>query len=390
MPLPTDLLNSLKCPNTKELIKRQLSPVRKHKRADFYTWRNEVSPADLYCYLFARFGFPNGVQNILRKDDSDNLVHWEWVLDHPQGKLSFTGLNFRTEILVTADWDRDESESKQLVNCIKTDFGAWGRQMSEVRKHLEDWMEFVNPYRRLRTSVDNLLQDLRSLGLSPEDQVPSEGTTFEPFPEEKWNELSTKYSKGLGLCFGIRSMLPVLAEAYINFLLFVLLKPEIKTDARLRESIIRQQIDIRVKSLHLNCIGFSKPVDYSTPECKAYHTLVNERNDLLHGNVVLEKLKFNEIYFHGRVPIFKEYRSIWERTVGMEMNSVGLHRMESEVKIVNDFIEHLGTYLVPDIKNEIDLMSKKRNLGWNEKTARIGILFPDQLADFRVKVKEDV
>jgi hypothetical protein len=297
------------------------------------------------------------------------------------------GLNFRTEVLVTADWDRDEDESEHLVNCIKTDFSAWGRQMSEVRKHLEDWMEFVNPYQRLRTSVDNLLQDLRSLGLSPEDQVPSEGTTFEPFPEEKWNELSTKYSKGLGLCFGIRSMLPVLAEAYVNFLLFVLLRPEIKADERLRDNIIRQPIDVRIKSLHLNCVGLSKQVDYSTPECKSYHTLVNERNDLLHGNVVLEKLKFNEIYFHGRVPVFKEYRSMWERTVGTEIKSVGLHRMEAEVKIVNDFIEHLGTYLLPDIKKQINLMSAKRNLGWNKKNARIGVLFPEQLVDFRMKAE---
>jgi hypothetical protein len=387
MSLPTDLLNSLKCPNTKELIKRQLSPVRKHKRAIFYTWRNEVSPADLYCYLFARFGPPNGVQNILRKDDSDNLIHWEWVLDHPQGKLSFTGLNFRTEVLVTADWDRDESESKQLVNCIKTDFSAWGRQMSEVRKHLEDWMEFVNPYQRLRNSVDNLLQELKMLGLTPEEKGPSEGTTFGEFSEEKWNELATKYSKGLGLCFGIRSMLPVLAEAYVNFLLFVLLRPEIKADDRLRENIIRQPIDVRIKSLHLNCIGFSKQVDYSAPQCKSYHTLVNERNDLLHGNVVLEKLKFNEVYFHGRVPVFMEYRSMWERSVGVGMNAVGLNKIDEELKVVNDFIEHLSTYLLGDVKKQIDIMSEKRNLGWNKKTTRIGVLFPDHLVDIRMKVE---
>lgn len=93
------------------------------------------------------------------------------------------------------------------------------------------------------------------------------------------------------------------------------MRPELKIDDRLRDNTIRQPIDVRVKSLHMTCVGFERPVDYAHEACKAYHSLVNERNDMLHGNVVLEKLKFNEVYFNGRVPVFKEYRSMWEVTV---------------------------------------------------------------------------
>lgn len=52
---------------------------------------NQLSPADLYCYLHARFGPPNGFQNFLRKDDSDNLIHWDWTLGHEGGVLQRTG-----------------------------------------------------------------------------------------------------------------------------------------------------------------------------------------------------------------------------------------------------------------------------------------------------------
>jgi hypothetical protein len=45
--------------------------------------RQRLSPVDMYCYLKARFGEPNGVQNILRSDSSDNWIHWEYSLRPP-------------------------------------------------------------------------------------------------------------------------------------------------------------------------------------------------------------------------------------------------------------------------------------------------------------------
>ena len=57
------------------------------------------------------------------------------------------------------------------------------------------------------------------------------------------------YSRATGLCFGVRSMLPVMAEAFVNILLYMLMKPALKKDDRLRENLFRQSIDIRIKSL---------------------------------------------------------------------------------------------------------------------------------------------
>ena len=42
--------------------------------------RSQIRPVDAYAYLRARFGQPNGFQNFLRKDDSDNLIHWDFNL----------------------------------------------------------------------------------------------------------------------------------------------------------------------------------------------------------------------------------------------------------------------------------------------------------------------
>ena len=36
--------------------------------------------AHVYCYLRARFGKPNGIQALLKSDDSENIFHWDYNL----------------------------------------------------------------------------------------------------------------------------------------------------------------------------------------------------------------------------------------------------------------------------------------------------------------------
>jgi hypothetical protein len=59
-------------------------------------FRTHLVPADVYCYLKARFGEPNGFQTFIRRNDSNNWIHWDYVLKAmtrmciyaaPQGKL---------------------------------------------------------------------------------------------------------------------------------------------------------------------------------------------------------------------------------------------------------------------------------------------------------------
>ena len=55
----------------------------------------------------------------------------------------------------------------------------------------------------------------------------------------------------------------------MNVLIYVLMRPEIRSDQRLTESVFRQPIDVRVKSLSINCIGFKQQPDYAGAECVA-------------------------------------------------------------------------------------------------------------------------
>jgi hypothetical protein len=74
-------ISELKAIHPKNLIEQ----FRADDRPGFFTFwnlKNEIKPVDLCCYLVARFGPPNGIQNFLRGDHSDNLIHREWALQY--------------------------------------------------------------------------------------------------------------------------------------------------------------------------------------------------------------------------------------------------------------------------------------------------------------------
>lgn len=357
MTLPADFLESLGTIHPKDIPERFYPDKRPGDNAHFVIV-NELKPADLFCYLGARFGRPNGLQNFLRGDHSDNLIHWEWALDYRGGTVLFQGMNFRSEIWIFGVPGISDSDRDAVISRIKADYSAHGPGISEVRKSLEHWTEFVNPYQRIRRAIRKLSEDLDSLKLDPDKEAIHDVWKLENRAEAKsaWTSAAERYSKGFGICFGIRSMLPVLAEAFINMLMYVLLRHDLRNDDRLRENAFRQPIDVRVKSLPINCLGFTKPIDYSSDPCRAYHSLVNERNDLLHGNVVIEKLKFNELYFWGKVPVFREYHSLWDRSIGVELRAVGLREVAAEQKVVDDFIEYILNLLEEKLRENVELM----------------------------------
>ena len=384
MTIPPDLVKCLKFLHPKDILSRMKTEDRPRFGVRMCL-TNEIKPADLFCYLAARFGIPNGIQNLLRSDDSDNLIHWEWTLSAGDGLFNIQGMNFRTEIWLLGFKEAGENDMGELVTQIRNDFANYGPEMSKVRKSLEHWIEFVNPYQRLRRAVYKLWDEVKSLKLDPEEDAPKDFWEKDDprICEKAWKDATARYTEGLGLCFGIRAMLPVMAESFVNVIMYLLLRPEIRSDERLRENSFRQPIDIRIKSLSLNCVGFKKAVDYSHEACKAYHSIVNERNDMLHGNISPAKVKFNDLYFWGKVPVFKEYHSMWERSIGIEQRAVGLSELQNEVEVVESFIEYILSCVDENLRPRLEMILEKYDLGLDTKTGGIGILFPDWVVDFK-------
>lgn len=339
--------------------------------------KNEIKPVDIYCYLYAKYGPPNGLMNFLRSDSSDNLVHWEWTLMNDDGLIQIQGQLYKTEIHLLGTFNRHAITKQSLIKQFRSELKKYGAQMKGVRLQLEKWTEFVNPFQTIQSTIELQIKKLRELNLQPsQDKVhtPSSKDEMATYAE-RFSVMAEKYTFGAGLAFGLRCMMPVLAETFLNLLIFVLAKKDIRDNELIYRSFVSETIQNRLNMLHVNCLGFEKPVDHAHQACRSFYQLMSDRNDLLHGNFNISKLKIGDVYFNGKAPIKQKYDDLWEDTIGVTIASVKLERIEANYSTVQAFIAYLMSLLAPKVSETIDTLMSQRDLGYNEKLSRLGVLF---------------
>lgn len=376
---PIDKIGSWKTIDPKRM-RKMLRKEFPEKGLVRWVFTDNISPLDLYVYLKARFGPPNGFQMFLKNPDSDNYIHWHWTLQVNEDIIDFLGFNMHAEAWLYGYPDFSELKGQHFEETIKRDFKNIGKGMSQIRKSLEKWHIFVNPYNRLRKVIDRFSTELNNLSMDkielPElPQTPEEVKVF----DEKFKNCLESYSKALGLSTSLRMLAPVLAEAFVNLVIFLLAKPDIKQDRRMYDDVLRREIDVRVKSLHINCEGFNRAIPSDTQEFKDFHTLMNGRNDFLHGNIDPTKLKYDVIFFDKNTPIPKAYKNFSELALVNSLIHVEPEAALSDVSIVNRFIKLVIAQMNNTVAERVEMFMETSNPGWRDDTMRAGILFPPHI-----------
>jgi hypothetical protein len=350
------------------------------------TWANDgrLAPVDIYCYLKMRFGPPSGIMMAARSPSSENLIQWHYtVVDRFANFIDFIGLNDRTEILIHGFDQTDELFWSALVGRLREAIIGSAPKWKPVFKGLEKWQQFINPYRRLYVMATSLKERLMALDLTSPAAVGSfpTGADLDAYGARMrgWSEA---VSEAVLLGTSLRMVAPVLAEAFVNLLFFLLAKDEVKTDQRLYDDFIRKQIDVRVRGLQLYCIGFRQAVDPADSRFKEFHSLMNSRNDFLHGNVDPKRMRFGEVFFDGTIPLFKDDKRLIARW--MENSLVGVQREAAlkDLGTVESFVEFVLSSVTAEHRKVVELVLREEQLGWREDTKRVGVLFGDVLGEF--------
>ena len=112
------------------------------RKRHLLTVRTHLRPVDVYTYLKARFGEPNGIQTFLRKDDSDNLIHWDFFLWVGSEVVYLSGASREVMIMVTEALS--DEQWKQLIEAIKRDFRRVAKEKSAVLRSFEKYVLFQN------------------------------------------------------------------------------------------------------------------------------------------------------------------------------------------------------------------------------------------------------
>ncbi|PTP28163.1 hypothetical protein [Vibrio splendidus] len=384
-------ISKLKCKTTKELTEDYLngkgSGKNKHSvsksggKDNIALWFliKNVKPIDIYCYLNARFGAPNGLQNLFKNDHSDNLFHWHYTFHYNNQTVDIMCANYRIEVMHGFPFSDHQYALDSFLLDIKQDFKNYKKGISHFRSSLEKWSIFVNPFCQNKAMIEYQVSALEDIELDCPPQVRGK---IRLNNKDLFEEYSARYVKATALAFGIRMLAPVYVESFINTLIFLLVDSDVKKDQRLYESIVRQNIDIRIKQLHRNCNGFAHPVDYNNVEsCKKIHTLFNKRNDLLHGNIDPKKSVYDTCYFQGNTPIFTEFKDMFTQVHNASLSVSSPEQALEDYETVQNFIAYVLLCLDETTDKFVRHFLNTQAPGWNEKTGRAGVLFPDHFVD---------
>jgi hypothetical protein len=378
------LIRSLYAPPTRECI--ELSEKSRDNKV--YKIDEGISPHNLFLYLFSRFGKPNGLLSLMREETSDQLFHWHYTLCSEKYTIQIMCATYRVEVFISNELVSNKGECiKFIKDCIK-DIKNFKNDIQETRKNIENWEMVINPFRRIQKQINFLLEEIEQLNTEvPNFEYSHIDSEFDEKLLNKWittvENISTKI-------YSVRCLTPVYIETFINFIIEVLCKDEIKNNFQKYENVIRENINEKIKSLHKNCRGFTNIIDRDDIVFKNVYTIFNKRNDLLHGNFIIKQLKYGEVGFMVNMPLFKSISSFQEEISTLAESSGKIEDIRQDIDDSQMFMRYILLDLEDNIRSEVKDLLESHTLGWNKDTKRFGILFDENYVDFKFNQKENI
>lgn len=343
---------------------------------------NRIKQIDLYCLLKSKFGSPNGFNTFLRGNHTNNFIQWDYSFEIGKSYLDILGstrfLEFR---FISKDEEIKKIKDDKVIEVFKKEILDNWEQIKKEKSGLEFWDMFINTYKRIKTTIQNLYEEYSKykivdpVVLKQPLVTRKELDTYSDQLEILTKAITEKCNYGLVL----RMLIPVMGEALVNMLIFLLLKKDIKEDKRLLESVFRTQIDIRIKTMHLNCIGLKGPYDQNDNRFKNYLRIMNKRNDFLHGNIMPAVNCFEHVYFDGKIPIFENERDITVEFMKQKLFQIDDSTIDKEYSDIKAFEEFMVDNVEKGLKPEIISALESSDLGFNKKDNHVGVLFDDTL-----------
>lgn len=342
-------------------------------------FRQQFSPVDIYCYLKARFGEPNGFQNILRTDSSNNWIHWDFNLKAANEDVYICGTYREVHFMLSEELN--DENWRDLVLAIKSDYARVGKQKSAVLNSLEKWAIFPNKFVEIATVCEDLHGEIvDSKTLSPYIFPPNSSRESSSEQADTRRRLEEHYSTLYRNCLELSLMTPVLAEAFINMAILILCKKEIRSNDRQLDAFIRSHIDAKIFDLPYKCEGFTKAIDPNASTYKNFKRVMDKRNHSIHGNISPEREQTEIVYFEGKRPLFKEPGD----HIAKHFDTLARqHEPEQVVKDYEDVYEFLcsiAACLRPALQEQFWQLMEDRYPGYDLRRHITGVLLPGYTA----------
>jgi len=341
-------------------------------------FRKHLSPLDVYKYLVARFGPPYGFQTFVKKQgDSDNLIHWDYLIKAGSSMIWIQGGNRDVHVHVSGkimspkDW-------VQLAKALKGDFGRCGPEMTKVGATLQGWSIVSNRCAMIAAACAGFHEVLTDEADAP-DFMPYKRTTRAGIKryQRQIEKMGERANRVFSASLSLDLITPVLAEAFVNLVIFLTRKDELKQNPRQYEHYIRQPIDTRVFDLHLKCNHFTGGVDPESEDYKAFKRVMDRRNHNLHGNIDPAKDAIETVYFDNFTPLFQKGADPILELFRKKESVFDVPGVLRRYQDVHSFFHYVLGLIEEKPRAVIEMLMSDETFGYDASRNRAGRLFSE-------------
>jgi hypothetical protein len=274
--------------------------------------------------------------------------------------------------MTDADW-------RLLISAIKTDFGRVGKEKAKVFKSLEKWVIFPNKFVDVATACADLHADIvSSMGSFREYKTSSkQGRRAREMALRQMADRSSTLHKS---CLQLSLLTPVLAEAFINMVILILCKKEIRENPRQFEGFIRSQIDTKLFDLSYKCEGFLRSIDPRAEVFKNFKRVMDKRNHAIHGNCDPEREQIEVVYFEDKRPLFVEPGDHLGKFFETRELQYQPQTVIKDYEDIYTFLIQIADCLHPNLIEDFRRVIEHNYPGYDVGRKKMGVLFPEYIA----------
>ena len=381
VPFTGDDLYSLSLPGRRQQaeVYNQYLATRTFIYSNRLILRNEISPANLYLYLLARFGSPNGVITELRKHDdrARRSVLWHYSLDWRGRMMHIICYHFRVDLIFSSGQEVDISP-ESFAKLLQEGLTRHRFEVDKARKLVDRYKSFLNPLSHLKDSILRMLSRAEELDSSLiRSRAHPETLEDIQWHADNQENQSIAAAELSGCCLSVRMMSPVFAEMFVNLLIFNLFRDSGDRNAEMAK-FRRLGIIDRISGLASNCEGFARSPDKEARPLRDFLDLMNRRNDLLHGNIKPEDRVESDFQLHDEVPTIMKFKPIYERALGPTLNAFPLEEARRDYQAALAFVKYMLTCLHDDQRAEFEPMLDSVDMHYSTRRKRVCVLYGNE------------
>lgn len=329
----------------------------------------------LFALLMWRFKRPNGPLSLLGEPggDPDGPFKWDFLLDIDGVCInvirSAGGLELR--------WSGRQVDPDTMDEFLRHNLELHEAEVEAAIDSLEEYTLLLNPYARHKSMAELVRDELLEIECEPPDTPPMTGApkeTYDAYVRELQDYFQSVDRQAMH-SMHLVSESAYMAEAYLNLLYAVLLRPVIRDSTQLMNEALLRKWRSKIEHLPSDCEHITKAPDLGDSRIRDAKWLFDLRNRIAHSYPDLSDMRIGGMWFYRSFPVFpvaaptiKLDRALNNQLPSREDALKALPVAEAVVTYLRELVE-------PAVAGGIDMLAAAQPLGFNETKGIYGVPF---------------